>query len=96
MPKFISNTHNKLVGNYIERGYSDFIISPHQISILNKSGYIQQATLQIANVLDQVDDFLMTGAIRKSTENIDFIIFDSSGYILNMSEKISKIILEDQ
>jgi hypothetical protein len=52
--------------------------------------------LLLANLFDNVDDYVMTGALMKVRESVDFILFDSAGKILGISKAIYQALIFDE
>jgi hypothetical protein len=96
MPKSLALLHNLLIDAYIKKGYSKLFYVAQEVMFINKEGFLKAGNLLLANLFDNVEDYVMTGALMKVKESTDFILFDSAGKILGISKEIYKaLILEE-
>jgi hypothetical protein len=95
MPKFVANIHNTLVDDYIKRGFSRLFSIATDTYFSDKNGFIKSSKLKLANLYDKTNDYVITGAILKTHDGLDYLIFDGRGKILGVSQQFFYTLIEE-
>ncbi|CAD8100797.1 unnamed protein product [Paramecium primaurelia] len=95
MPNFISSIHEKLMDNYLQRGYSKLMINGEATFCQNITGYIEQCSLNLFNFFDDKDDFILNMIITKQQSNNEIILFGIDGKILGFTKYFYEEVLQN-
>ncbi|CAD8081262.1 unnamed protein product [Paramecium primaurelia] len=93
LPLYLQTKHDKFLNKFLQTGESSLFIISQDIYPIYNSGFSFSATLQLIPSYDQMDDYILSAVLKRSTENYDFILFDETGKILGLTESIHQILL---
>lgn len=93
MPQFLSSQHDSFLTVFINKGYSKIIKSHLPTFAKNKKGFIFSIKLYPDFQFGIADDFRVSGTLLKTDKSSEYILFDRSGKILGISEKIAELLL---
>ncbi|CAK87668.1 unnamed protein product (macronuclear) [Paramecium tetraurelia] len=93
LPLYLQKKHDKFVNQFLQTGESSLFIISQDVYPIYNSGFSFSATLQLIPSYDQIDDYILSAVVKRSTETYDFILFDESGKILGLTESIYQLLL---
>jgi hypothetical protein len=76
--------------NILIRGHSILVKKLRPAFLLNQKGFIVPIQLYLDNLFGYFDDFVFMGSILKIKNSLDYLIFDRTGKILGISERLLK------
>ncbi|CAD8096407.1 unnamed protein product [Paramecium primaurelia] len=95
LPKYLQEKHDEFMNNFLKIGESDLFDQSRDVFPIYQTGFSFNSTLQLVHSYDNLDDYIVTAAIKQVNENTDFIIFDDTGKILGISKSVQNILLSN-
>ncbi|CAD8106697.1 unnamed protein product [Paramecium sonneborni] len=94
LPKYLKDKHDEFLNNFLKIGESEIFDQSRSVFPIYQTGFSFNSTLQLVHSYDNIDDYIVTAAIKQMNENNDFIIFDDTGKILGISKQVQNILLQ--
>lgn len=88
MPEFISNIHDQLIHNMVDRGYSYIVNKNRRAFLVDSKQFIQTIKLHIDNFFLYDNDFCMNGCVLKYQSSSEYLIFSTEGKILGITQGV--------
>ncbi|CAD8187848.1 unnamed protein product [Paramecium octaurelia] len=95
LPKYLQEKHDEFINNFLKIGESFIFDQSRDVFPIYQTGFSFNSTLQLVHSYDNLDDYIVTAALKQVNENTDFIIFDDTGKILGISKSIQNILLSN-
>ncbi|KAL4476305.1 hypothetical protein ABPG74_010038 [Tetrahymena malaccensis] len=95
MPHFIEKNHDNMIKQFVTRGTSQYIKSFLYSFCVNSKGYVMPVKVYTDFSFLSLDDFYIQGTILKVNKGSQYIVFDRSGKIVGITEKLAQKIFID-
>ncbi|EAR88016.2 transmembrane protein, putative (macronuclear) [Tetrahymena thermophila SB210] len=95
MPHFIEKNHDNMIKQFMSRGTSQYIKSFLYSFCVNSKGYVMPVKVYTDFSFLSLDDFYIRGIILKANKGSQYIVFDRSGKIVGITEKLAQRLFID-